>query len=360
MEHTLQVLLAVATIYGLAQSEAESPPRWLWLAIGTAPLVRYESLVLSVPALLLLARRGHARPALLTALGMGTALAAFSFFLWTNSGGQWLPSSVEAKALIPRARLSRVAAVWVGVQHNLGTGHGKVLGVAAVMLGAFALRTRQGVGLVAAIAVLGHLVGGLVDAYGRYVAYCYAVLFSAALVVCRRPLALALQQGGRSLALAALVLVAGLPVLRVTYRVPLAMNDIYRQQYQLHRLVTRMDAPVAVNDLGWVSFRNDEYVLDLYGLGNRASLINRSTSTDPSWLDVAVADKGVKLIMIYDDWFQRPASWTPVGRLHLGRSPVSAASPEVAFYTRGAPDQALRELLRTFAGSLPEGTHLTQ
>jgi hypothetical protein len=34
----------------------------------------------------------------------------------------------------------------------------------------------------------------------------------------------------------------------------------------VHRFAVEYSEPVAVIDLGWVTYRNDEYVLDLWGL----------------------------------------------------------------------------------------------
>ncbi|MDX1696293.1 MAG: hypothetical protein R3208_21185, partial [Ketobacteraceae bacterium] len=64
------------------------------------------------------------------------------------------------------------------------------------------------------------------------------------------------------------VLFAGAPYVVNLVTVPIASNNIYQQQYQMHRFaVEYYNKPLAVNDLGYVSYNNDNYVLDLWGAG---------------------------------------------------------------------------------------------
>ena len=50
-------------------------------------------------------------------------------------------------------------------------------------------------------------------------------------------------------------------------------------------------APVAVNDLGWVAWRNDEYVLDLWGLASLQALEARRTYVESAWIEAQFAVK---------------------------------------------------------------------
>ena len=60
--------------------------------------------------------------------------------------------------------------------------------------------------------------------------------------------------------------------LLVTTQTPAAALSIHEQQHQMHRFATRyFPHPVAVNDLGWVAYDNDQRVLDLWGLGSEAA-----------------------------------------------------------------------------------------
>jgi hypothetical protein len=153
----------------------------------------------------------------------------------------------------------------------------------------------------------------------------------------------------------------GLPYFSNFARTPLASANIYEQQYQMHRLVTDyLHAPVAVNDLGLVSFRNPDYVLDLWGLASPEALAYRIANAGPEWMDRLVRQHDVRLIMIYDTWLrQRPLNWTRVARLHLGWARTVAGGDTVTFYVPDPADsRAMQTLLEEFKPSLPPGVRL--
>ena len=100
---------------------------------------------------------------------------------------------------------------------------------------------------------------------------------------------------------------------------PVAAQNIYEQQRQMHEFVTNhWKSPVAVNDIGYVGFQNDEYVLDLWGLGSEEArrLIR---ADDPDMLRKLTAKHDVHLAMIYEEFFYNviPADWRKVAELHL-------------------------------------------
>ena len=143
----------------------------------------------------------------------------------------------------------------------------------------------------------------------------------------------------------------------------LAANNIYEQQYQMHRFVTEYHrAPVAVNDLGLVSFGNPNFVLDLWGLGSEEARRAWRTAQQ-GWPERLVERHKVPLVMIYSEWFARSGGvspdWTLVGRLFLGSTVFSVGGNPVDFYVTPAGDPAtVRGQLQRFAPSLPEGVHL--
>jgi len=137
----------------------------------------------------------------------------------------------------------------------------------------------------------------------------------------------------------------------------LAGDNIASQQREMHRFATEfVRGPVAVNDLGWVSYRNEHYVLDLWGLGSEEARRKRLAG-EPGWADALLRRYDVGLVMIYDDWVgaEVPPDWVPIGRLTLARPRISPARAEVAFYAR--PDRAAELLAeaRRFAAALPAG-----
>jgi hypothetical protein len=100
MEHSLQLFLSSLVVLGMIEESRDGVVRW-WLvaAIILVPLVRYESLALSLPALLYLAMRGHTRLALTGATMMAALILAYSLFLRTL-GLNLLPNSLLAKSYI--------------------------------------------------------------------------------------------------------------------------------------------------------------------------------------------------------------------------------------------------------------------
>jgi len=207
-----------------------------------------------------------------------------------------------------------------------------------------------------------HLAGGKYGWFGRYEPY---VLISAAMLAIhlwRDPLSSWLRRQEPRGALAAVLLPAVLiaPMTAMpTLLTPAAARNIHEQQYQMHRFVTEFagGAAVAVNDLGWVGFRNDGYVLDLWGLGSVEAGARRLAG-EPGWMDDMATRRGVRLAMLYEDWFpgQIPAGWVRLGTLRLGHMRVTAARSEVAFYAANpaaAPELGAR--LAAFARTLPEG-----
>ena len=117
--------------------------------------------------------------------------------------------------------------------------------------------------------------------------------------------------------------------------------------------------PVAVNDLGWVAFGNDNYVLDLWGLGSELA---RKTRIDGGWtpekLDQLTSRKDISYVMIYDEWIEKkPSNWCRIAELKT--SQVTAASDTVAFYlVKPSLEQQMRTALESFSKTLLAGATL--
>jgi len=243
---------------------------------------------------------------------------------------------------------------------------GNLLLLGAVLLITSALnrsRPAHDRGLAAAIsaALLLHLAFGRVGAYFRYEAYVSAAAILMLIHLHRDWLSTAFRAGGtistRVAALGSLAVVsAGYAFALLS--TPLAANNIYDQQYQLHRFaVDYYKGTVAVNDLGWVSFQNPHYVLDFWGLGSAEAQRARMGQSSGTWMERLCREHGVDVILIYEEWFpNHPSSWIRLGSLKLLRSTITPARPEVQFYARDSMSAARARLaLAGFARSLPEG-----
>jgi hypothetical protein len=162
-------------------------------------------------------------------------------------------------------------------------------------------------------------------------------------------------------AVAAAFLMVNVYYVWATGRSPVASLGIYEQQYQMHRFATEFYArPVAVNDLGWVSYHNPNYVLDLWGLGSEEARKARVVEKEPGWMGRLAKEHHVGLAMVYAQWFNEdiPAGWT---RLAVLKTPHrTAASFPVTFYVtspEALPDAM--DALRRFTHVMPSGDELT-
>jgi len=387
MEHNLHILLAMLAIFGLTRFLDDGRTAW-WLVpvLVLGPLVRYEALALSLACIGVLATRQAGRPALLALLGVVTTLGIFSIFL-TAIGQGILPNSVIVKSHSVASGLGgtwggTIAATIVGGIANTIVAFTHLPGLtiigAAVTGLVITVRSRlesgpdasrrKAAATVLAVVALGHLAAGRFGWFHRYEVY--AVVSSAMLIVylTRTPLLAWWNRPGgmqRVVGIGTVLLAgAGFPYLDATFRqVPLAASNIYEQQYQMHRFVTEFHhGPVAVNDLGWVSYRNPDYVLDLWGLGSKETRMLREGDPSFGWIGRVTAASGADIAMIYVDWFPGgvPADWVPLATLRLRGERVTAAQDNVVFYaTFPAAVEGLKSELATFGATLPPGVVLT-
>ena len=365
MEHSLQVLLAVMVVCGLiVEARTGRTPRWLLVAIVVGPLVRYESLAVATPALAYLLLRGHIRPALVSAALIMFFLGAFSLFLHSNGVG-WLPVSVNANSSVISSPNS-VDAVFENLSFNLKDSQSISFSVALVVLLMVSLlpgrnKAERLFALGMAVSIALHLLLGSFGAFYRYEVYAWASAFLATIYVLRGAITFALDRMPLYVAIALSVILfvaAGPGYWLVPLVTPLASNNIYEQQYQMHRFTTEFyKAPVGVNDLGWVTYRNEHYVLDLWGLASKEALVRRRQARGTNWMNKLTRKHDVRLVMLYEHWFKKlPEDWRALGKLHLGKRRITPASSAVAFHALDAEaEEHARTALSDFQQVLPSG-----
>lgn len=367
MEHSLQLLLVAMIVYGLVvEAEGGAAPVWLLIAIIAAPLVRYECLAISGAALLYLAVRRHPGQAVIGALLLAAFLGGFSVFL-VSLGLDPLPSSVSVKSSVVESGGRLTSFVTNLLNSLLSERQGIIMSFAALALALYALlardTTRRQLAAVAVLAVSMHLVAGRYGWYNRYEVYIWLFLLLMGFYISGSAIQAVLERKGAGVvgivALVAVpVVLAGLPYIKSLYNLPVAANNIYEQQYQMHRFaVDYYDQPIAANDIGDVSYQNSNYVLDLWGLASGKALELRRRRAGSAWLREICEEHQIGLVMIYQDWFKDiPRNWTKVGTLHLGKQKITPASSDVSFYATG-PDSlpGIVEKLRAFVKTLPPG-----
>jgi len=389
LEHSLQVLLSVLAVLELFRvAEGATPRRWLWPVLVLGPLVRYENLALTLASLAWLWMVGHRRGALLALASVVLLLAAFSLFL-VASGLPPLPSSVLAKAGDPDFRghvISFLPRLFRSLAHTWSGRWFVLLGVLLLVFAAApGRRAERLLAVVLAAGLIAQLTFGSFGGFHRYEIYMLAVAFTATVLVHRASIRAAFRVAPRVAGTATLVLlgVASIRSAVVTAATPLAVHELHRQQYLMGRFAREvLRAPVAVNDLGLVSFRNPYFVVDLWGLGSPKALEARHAATDMAWADSLCRRHGVRVAMIYDPWFPpRPSTWTrvaelrfaPASELPVARSPlggvarsvygrgrnVVAANDRVSFYSLDpAHEPEVRAALERFRAELVEGAEL--
>ena len=141
--------------------------------------------------------------------------------------------------------------------------------------------------------------------------------------------------------------------------VPFAGQSIHAQQYQMHRFIEEeLGLPVAVNDLGHVSYDSSHEVLDLMGLADEQVRQLRS-SEESGWLSPLLAERGVDVALVYSEWFdgEIPSDWTLVGRMRTveGGAP---AFDEVDIWAAPSAADRVRAAVGRFVPTDPERTEV--
>lgn len=370
MEHSLQLFATALLVWGLVvERETDSAPWWLWASLLLGPLLRYENLALTVPALAYLLVRGRRRGSLVVLGLLVTLVGGFSLFLLSLGQGP-LPSPVMLKATVasgagPGTLLDTLLDTLVD---NLFLRQGALLALLGTLCAGAAAgapdREERRFGTWIAGAILLHLLVGSFGWFERYELYIWSATLLSTLLLFRAPLRrliASLHPAPLLAGAATLTFVLGYPYIYTTLQSPLGSNNIYEQQYQMHRFATDYwDAPVAITDLGWVAFRNDRYVLDLWGLAHRGAAEARRRGDDAYAGELARAHD-VGLAMVYGDWYTPPPpGWRPLADMHLSRRLLTAAGAPVTFYSLHPDEDArLRHLLLEFGATLPPGVELS-
>ncbi|MDP3849561.1 MAG: hypothetical protein Q8Q59_03585 [Luteolibacter sp.] len=361
MEHSLQILLAVLVVEGMLRLAERFPPgKVFYLAVVIGPWVRYENMALTLAAVILCFALGRRRQTFLLGAAALTGLVVFSGYL-VSLGLSPIPASITAKSTFVGEE--PVMAALKNFKHSIGLGRGMIVALGVSLLAGIALAWRGDRAWCLAMSCLAlagflHLIAGAYGWVNRYEIYILAALIWGLAAITGKILESLRINPGRRLgwALLPLVPVIGFPYLVGLMMLPLAANNIYEQHYQMHRFAADYwRRPVAVNDLGYVSFRNDPYVLDLWGLASPLALKARMNNEDPAWMNVLAEKHGVELAMIYSAWFPvLPTGWKKVGALRLSRKLITPAGSEVSIYAtnpKALPE--ITEALDRFRKSLP-------
>ena len=359
MEHSLQLLISVVGAYALIEAwEGRRIPAWCLVIVAIGPMVRYE--MFAIVAAVAVALVGRSRLVAAGSLVAASAIVPISFSLYLVANGlPFLPNSVLAKT---GAYKSASHSMLVNtVKDTLGTlrddllnDHPRQIELLMILALAFlSWKTRGPARWPVAAVLLAlsiHFLCGRFNWFHRY--EIFAITFGAIFLY----RVVAPLQGWRFAGGILFLSAVALPYLKDTPLIPIASQNTYDQQYQLHRFVDDYyKKTFAVNDLGWVSFQLEPsiYVLDLYGLASNEAL--RQTNRNAEWLSRITHEHRVGLVMIYREWFKSiPRDWVQVADLALSGKRITCASAHVVFFVTPDGDRTVvLQELKEFSKTLP-------
>lgn len=332
----------------------------LIVGVILAPAFRLEGVALSLAAAGTVFLLGSRRSGIFLALAGIAPVALFAGTL-LSLGLDPLPNSVVAKLSESSSGdasvLQRIADRFV---RNTGLMGGKLLLSVSLAVLCLALLTRGKstknaiFGFAVGMAGIAHLAAGSIGWMDRYENY---ILISqvAALVLLLSNLRVTLVPAALVVTLVACMIIY-LPRAMGIYSWNVAAMQL--QQGQMARFAKEhLNAPVAVNDLGQVSWRNPHYVLDLWGLASSEALQTRLAMPEQGWAEPLVRARDVPMAMIYDRWLSDavPSNWVALGRLEMDLPRAFIGGYEVKFYATDADHVArLQEAIDAWTPGLPE------
>ena len=370
MENGLHVTATLAAVVGFHDLVRHGRVTAVFVAgVVLGGLLRFEGLAVSGALLFLGLFFG--RPWAMIAIGAALAACLFAHVAWMLSHGlPVLPSSVLVKLPSADAALSAdsgglVAGLLDNWLFTMEVELPAFMIVLGLTLAAFAMlaagRGRLDKPTMALLAAA-VLIGGAQLAVGRYGWLSryeiYAISGLMALVAMA-----ALPVLGLRHARLRLYAGVGFGMLLIAYGELFVTNiiatqNMAQQQVQMGKFARAWDKPIAVNDLGWVTWNNDRYVLDLWGLGSEEARLARADN-EPGWMDALTRKHDADVAILHARWFTDmiPASWTPVAT--LGRtSPTLFGGTEVATFYATRPEAVgpLRATLADIAATAPSGS----
>ncbi len=365
MEHSLQVFVAVLLVGGLITLCRDNRCSWgLMTLIIMAPLIRYEMLALSIPAVWILLRNKRLKSAVFSLLCLGGLMLGFALFLHSMGLG-FFPNSVAAKSEIisKSGPLLRIAEnIMTGLLEKRWRG-GFLLGMfCGFTVFRFNRRSSRSVRYMsewACMAIGLHFCFGQFGWFSRYEIYIWIVSVLTMLFIIVQRFETALRSVSPWRTSFVLMLFFGVTSPAYLYAMmmtPVAANNIYEQQYQTRRLITEFyKKPLALNDIGLPTFEQDIYVLDIWGLASKRALDFRTAQIPAGWMDDLAKEHNVTMAVIYDTEY-KPKNWIHLADWSLSRRRITPSSAVVSIFSMNP--QYIGEqvtVLQAFKETLPEG-----
>jgi hypothetical protein len=375
MEHSFQVFSVVLVLYAIVlELRGSFNPGLMIFSIGLASVIRYENLSVCLFALAFFFVRGRRRYSVYGFVFVAILHTVFALFLFHN-GSSFLPASVLLKTNSLHTSLFSISKFVNTITTYFG---GLYFSISVFLLGYYFFNYKKNVygvlGFGCAFVMLLHLTIGFTQSVGdfstdqsyffRYEMYQWTFALLTLAIIGKRMIQKLAQYSPILFILffASAEMYFCARTNNIVLTIPTASNNIYEQQYQNHRLVSELyKKSVAVNDIGYVSFQNDSYVLDLWGLASKEIWKLRiSNPLKTEWMDSVVTLKGIELAIIYDVWFPFvPHAWTKIAELTLTKKQITASENVVAYYaTQKETVDDVKRTLRAFQKILPDSSML--
>jgi len=360
MEHSVQVFLVVFFFYGIIKERQGAYSSKLFIvSLILLPLMRYENLSIALVGIVYFYFRGHKRDVIISLFTIGIILSGFSFFL-VHLGLSPIPASILVKTNNFYANQN----VFIRFFENAGTIRGILFIIPMLIFALLSVHreiSKQQRLFTACVsgAIALHLAFGQIGWYSRYEIYMWIFTLLALITVFHQGIMKIFSSSKIVFILIvtfAEIILCG-PYNSIIVTTPLASNNIYEQQYQMQRfIVNYYKKPVAVNDIGYVSYRNEHYILDLVGLASiEAQHLRTDHNGNIEWMNLITNKHNASLAIIYDSWFPKhPTEWKKIAEMSLSRTSITLGAPVVSFYaTNEQTFNEVRSKLVEFEKELP-------
>ena len=373
MEHTWQIWFGLMLIYESARHMESRTRQFPWLLLLLSCLtvmVRYEGIFLVGIIAFFMLLRGQIVHAILLVCAGALPVVAFGIYSIAQ-GGYFLPNTLLLKGQTPELGMRGLYLFSVNWMIKLIEDPHMLL-IFGVLVALFVLsmyrvadkwKLENIMIWILIPLIIAHLTFAKTGWFYRYEAYLMAFSFFAFMLIGKNvyPRVKALLQELLPIKVTTLLILLSLPLLfrgiYIIRNTPIAMNNIYGQQYQMASFVKSYnpESRAIANDIGAISFYNQIHLLDLFGLANREVLdMKRQGTFTKENIQALAGREQMEYAIIYDYPDRIPASWEKIGEWTISNN-VVCENATVALYVIDKEKKAeLAEAFRKHSSALPE------
>lgn len=349
MEHTWQILIGLVFIYEAARYMESKKKALAWKLLflsALAVMVRYEGIFLVGIVSFIMLLRGQILQAVLVLVAGMIPVVLFGMYSIAE-GAYFFPNSVLLKGQSPELNIKGIYLFSVSWMIKL-IENPHLLGIFGLLVILF-LRSVYYVknhwkleSIIIWILVclfIAHLTFAKTGWFYRYEAYLLAFSFFAFMLIGKEiyPEVKDLLQRKFVLKVRTLLVLLALALLsRGVYTIrntPMAMNNIYSQQYQMAAFISNYNPELSVlaHDIGVISYYNNIHLLDFFGLANLEVLdLKRDDNFTQAKIEELANREHIELAIIYN-YDLLPKSWIKIGGWTI-KNNVVCESKTVGFY----------------------------